>query len=226
MIMLVEDLPAYIMGTVPGYGDNSPSHHYHLTINKDDNQQWSAGYMHYDTGRIILAINNADTLEEVAVRLNGRIDRYARMNPPKPRLLRGTQKSSTVVSANVTMEGTAMPDTTDQLKDNAEDKAAEGTAQEPTHGQKLVGINFNPGGDPRVTKLKELAAAQIDLLEELHNEQYPPKPDGGFQGAYDVNLLQGHAIRHVIDAQMACVKRATWPVPTTADTANEAGGAK
>jgi hypothetical protein len=34
-----------------------------------------------------------------------------------------------------------------------------------TYGQKLVGLTFNPSGDPKVAKIKQLYA---DIIDELH----------------------------------------------------------
>lgn len=39
-----------------------------------------------------------------------------------------------------------------------------------TLGQKRVGLTFNPSGDERVTKIKQLAAEAIDLLQSLRGD--------------------------------------------------------
>ncbi len=77
------------------------------------------------------------------------------------------------------------------------------TEKELTHGQKLVGLSFNPSGDANVQRLKELAAEQIDVLDTIHAER-GERPD------YDTNTIHGEAVRRVMDAQMWTVKDATW----------------
>lgn len=195
--MLVELLQASFEAQPRGY--DAPATFY-LTINRSHSGsawEWSAGYQDYDTHRILLGTNNCESLEEVGIRLTGRLERYMRLHTTKPSILHNLQESSTVVNTNITKGASMSAETNGE--DTQENKKL-------THGQELVGIGFNPAGDPRVTQLKQLAAEQIDLLEEIQAEQFPE----GSQADYDTNLLQGHAIRHVIDAQMACVKRATW----------------
>lgn len=63
---------------------------------------------------------------------------------------------------------------------------------EATFGQKVVGLNFNPSGNPSVTRVKEIIAEAIDLVI---NE------GRGF------NQL---AIDELILAQMTAVKSLTW----------------
>jgi hypothetical protein len=45
------------------------------------------------------------------------------------------------------------------------------TPEELTYGQKAVGLTFNPSGDEKVQKAKELFAQAIDLMVEVRNEQ-------------------------------------------------------
>ncbi len=44
-------------------------------------------------------------------------------------------------------------------------------SKELTFGQKAVKATFDPSGDPRVVKAKQLIADAIDLLEEVHQEK-------------------------------------------------------
>ena len=68
-----------------------------------------------------------------------------------------------------------------------------------TYGEKAVGLTFNPSGDPKVQKLKELYAEIIDLLDD----QLPgPSQEQGRLIKIAVAEAQG--------AQMWAVKAATW----------------
>lgn len=201
--MLVEQIEPYFEAQPHGY--DAPATFF-LTINKTKgNNTWSAGYQDFHTGMILLGINDADTLEEVAIRLAGRLQRYRRNQLQRPRTLRDLPKSSTVNSANLT-EGITMSDSNKSL----------------SHGQKLVGVNFNPSQDPNVARLKELAAEQIDLLEKIHNDRLTAAADS--KADYDTNTVHGEAIRRVMDAQMWTVKDATWK-PENAVPAQPADGA-
>ena len=66
-----------------------------------------------------------------------------------------------------------------------------------TFGEKLVGLTFNPSGDPKVQRIKELAAEMADLLEEVNKNQ---------ESSYLGNTFYGGAIRRILDAQMYSVK--------------------
>ena len=66
-----------------------------------------------------------------------------------------------------------------------------------TFGEKLVGLTFNPSGDQKVQKIKELAAEMADLLEEVNRTQ---------ESSYLSNTFYGGAIRRILDAQMYSVK--------------------
>lgn len=71
------------------------------------------------------------------------------------------------------------------------------TIRELTFGEKLVGLTFNPSGDPNVQRAKELCAELADLLnqnEEHHVERPLHK------------LLFDKAIGDILDAQMNVVK--------------------
>lgn len=193
--MLVEQLPAFIEVELDGFDEPRK---FFLAVNKTSvHNTWSAAYTEFQSGANILSINHCENLNEVAIRLSARVTRYLNRQLQPPRTLHDMFERATVENANIT-EGMPMSDT-----------ASVNDQKELTHGQKLVGLNFNSAGDPRVTKLKQLAAEQIDILEELHTEQFP-KVEGSISPDYDTNLLQGNAIREVISAQMATVKRATW----------------
>ena len=64
-------------------------------------------------------------------------------------------------------------------------------------GEKLVGLTFNPSGDQKVQRIKELAAEMTDLLEEVNRTQ---------ESSYLGNTFYGGAIRRILDAQMYSVK--------------------
>ena len=74
--------------------------------------------------------------------------------------------------------------------------------QEQTFGMKSVGINFNPSGDERVNKAKQLCADLIDLLEEVHKENSSP--------SWTQNVLRTNSFNKIIDAQMSLVKYITF----------------
>jgi len=70
-------------------------------------------------------------------------------------------------------------------------------------GQMWVGVDFNPGGDERVAKIKALCAELSDLV----NEEVYSKEDGlTMQGS----LLASQAQLSVLEAQMMCVKFVTF----------------
>lgn len=68
-----------------------------------------------------------------------------------------------------------------------------------TFGECLVGLTFNPSGDPKVQRAKELCAELADLLNDhTHN------------GQQEVTRLQSklhdHAVGEILNAQMNVVK--------------------
>jgi hypothetical protein len=67
----------------------------------------------------------------------------------------------------------------------------------PTFGQQLVGYTFNPSGDDKVAKAKQLCAELADLLEGVNKSQ---------ESSYLGNTFYGGAIRRILDAQMWSVK--------------------
>lgn len=71
--------------------------------------------------------------------------------------------------------------------------------KELTYGQKAVGLTFNPSGDQRVQRVKELYAEIIDLLADHRNGEYGEKARH-----YSI------AITDAETAQMRAVKAITW----------------
>jgi hypothetical protein len=71
---------------------------------------------------------------------------------------------------------------------------------ELTFGEKAVGLTFNVGGNPEVTKIKQGFAALIDQMEELHYTS----TDG------EVLRMASVAITEMQTAQMWAVKALTW----------------
>ena len=71
-----------------------------------------------------------------------------------------------------------------------------------TYWEKAVGLTFNPSGDERVQKVKELFAQAIDLMVEVRNEQttWPSER----------SRLASVAITEAQTAQMWAVKAITW----------------
>jgi len=69
-----------------------------------------------------------------------------------------------------------------------------------TFGEALVGISFNPSGDSKVNKAKQLCAELADLAHRqwADNERSPL-----FQQLYD------HTIGEILNAQMNVVKLLT-----------------
>jgi hypothetical protein len=77
----------------------------------------------------------------------------------------------------------------------------------PTFGERLVGITFNPSNDPKVQRAKELCAELADLLNEYDRE----KTDNGnaMSSTLYKNLFH-HTIGEILNAQMNVVKVLTF----------------
>ena len=69
--------------------------------------------------------------------------------------------------------------------------------RELTFGEKLVGLNFNPSGDEKVTRAKQLCAELADLL----HYDFSSRGQSGLSA-----LLYEHAIGEILNAQMNVVK--------------------
>jgi hypothetical protein len=74
--------------------------------------------------------------------------------------------------------------------------------RELTFGEKAVGLTFNPSGDEKVNKAKQLMADALDLLKESEAE----KTDISWES----NVLRTEAFNSVVRAQMSLVKYITW----------------
>lgn len=71
---------------------------------------------------------------------------------------------------------------------------------ESTMGQRLVGLDFNPSGDSKVQRVKEICAELADLLRpEIQSSSSPLK-----------RYLYEHAIGEILNAQMNVVKVLTF----------------
>lgn len=69
--------------------------------------------------------------------------------------------------------------------------------QEPTFGEKLVGITFNPANDDKVGRAKKLCAELADLLhDDFHSRE---------QSGLAATLFE-HATGEILNAQMNVVK--------------------
>ncbi len=73
--------------------------------------------------------------------------------------------------------------------------------ENPTFGQKAVGVNFNPSGDGKIDRVKQHYANIIDQMDELRN-------DNAVSG--EQKRLASIAITEAQGAQMWAVKALTW----------------
>lgn len=80
---------------------------------------------------------------------------------------------------------------------------------ELTFGQKAVELTFNPSGDLRVTRAKQLSADLIDLVEEHLKDKYT-NIHGVSTATWTVSVFRTAAFNAIIAAQMAVVKFLTW----------------
>ena len=72
--------------------------------------------------------------------------------------------------------------------------------KELSFGQKLVGLTFNPSGDEKVQKAKELCAELANLVKPEMNATASPLK----------RLLSEQAIGEILNAQMNVVKVLTF----------------
>lgn len=71
-----------------------------------------------------------------------------------------------------------------------------------TFGEKLVGLTFNPSGDQKVQRAKELCAELADLVyDDLANKEVI---------SHLKNQLYEHTIGEILNAQMNVVKVLTF----------------
>lgn len=74
--------------------------------------------------------------------------------------------------------------------------------QQPSYGQHLVGLTFNPSGDPKVQRAKELCAELADIIQrDLFDRIYSETPPSDLY-----KQLHAHAIGEILNAQMNVVK--------------------
>jgi len=74
--------------------------------------------------------------------------------------------------------------------------------KELTFGEKLVGITFNPSGDEKVNRVKELCAELADLIYQDYDNREE------VTDFYD--YLYEHAVGEILNAQMNAVKVLTF----------------
>lgn len=70
----------------------------------------------------------------------------------------------------------------------------------PTYGQKAVGLSFNPSGNDKVAKVKQMYADIIDVMDDLRLEG----------NHWEKHRLASTAITEAQTAQMWAVKALTW----------------
>ncbi len=69
-----------------------------------------------------------------------------------------------------------------------------------TYGQKAVGLSFNPSGDDKVARVKQMYADIIDMMDDLRVSA----------GCGEAGRLASIAITEAQTAQMWAVKALTW----------------
>lgn len=74
--------------------------------------------------------------------------------------------------------------------------------RELTFGEKLVGLTFNPSGDERVNRAKEICAELADLIYQDYDDREE------VTDFYD--YLYEHAVGEILNAQMNAVKVLTF----------------
>jgi hypothetical protein len=74
--------------------------------------------------------------------------------------------------------------------------------KELTFGEKLVGLTFNPSGDEKVQRAKELCAELADLIYQDYDNREE------VTDFYD--YLYEHAVGEILNAQMNAVKVLTF----------------
>lgn len=83
-----------------------------------------------------------------------------------------------------------------------------------TFGEKLVGLTFNPSGDEKVQRAKELCAELADLVNQDYENPYQEGDiEKGIAPGYRDQLketLFQHTIGEILNAQMNVVKLLTF----------------
>lgn len=81
------------------------------------------------------------------------------------------------------------------------------TQRELTFGEKAVGLTFNPSGDERVNRAKQLMADAIDLLKDVELEK---TYNGNKMISWETNVFRTNAFNKIVEAKMALVQYITW----------------
>lgn len=79
----------------------------------------------------------------------------------------------------------------------------EETVEAPmSFGEQLVGLTFNPSGDPKVQKAKELCAQLADLIQSDYlDRRFSDNPPSDLY-----KQLHQHTVGEILNAQMNVVK--------------------
>lgn len=79
----------------------------------------------------------------------------------------------------------------------------EQTVEAPmSFGEQLVGLTFNPSGDPKVQKAKELCAQLADLIQsDFLDKRFSDNPPSDLY-----RQIHEHAVGEILNAQMNVVK--------------------
>lgn len=72
-----------------------------------------------------------------------------------------------------------------------------------TFGEKACGVNFNPGGDPDVTAIKQKFAELVDIMHDFRTR-------ASIMEHKETVRMMSIAITEAQTAQMWAVKAATW----------------
>lgn len=88
----------------------------------------------------------------------------------------------------------------DSEKGNTQDeKATPDTQRKLSFGERLVGLTFNPSGDEKVNRAKQLCAELADLVQEH-------VVDSNRETTQLEQLLHAHVMGEILNAQMNAVK--------------------
>lgn len=85
----------------------------------------------------------------------------------------------------------------------------ENTTAPLSFGEQLVGTDFNPSGDNKVKRLKQLAAEMANIVNEHDSPAAGGDTQPGQHSSYLNATFKGGAIRRILDAQMWAVKHIT-----------------
>lgn len=88
----------------------------------------------------------------------------------------------------------------EQENDVPQSENANTDTRQLTFGEKLVGLNFNPSNDDKVSKAKRLCAELADLLNDDRAERETTQLE---------SLLFPQTVGKILDAQMNVVKLLT-----------------